>query len=472
MGCNVALLAEPNFVAETSALIFSATKIQSDYRNNDDIVHQCDSMTFVLGAAAAAFAVRGCWRLARFLPEGGSRVAEQAYGPAGTPGPLAGIPISIKDLTPTKGIRTTRGSLLYEDSVPEEDAPFVERIHAAGAAGDLLEAVADNAADIQMRYPPRAVVRRNTGYPLDDVSFRAPFGDDGPFSLARFLCGTEGTLAVTTEIKLALVPKPTKRLVVCAHFHDLMEALHATVIAVGHAPAAVELIDRRILEQTKHNIEQSKNRFFIEGEPDAILVIEFYRENDDELQAAADGVIAALRVADFGYAWPVVRPPQDAAVWELRKSGLGLLMGIPGDTKAVSVVEDTAVPVEVLPHYIADVMKVMAKYGTDSVYHAHASVGELHIRPELNLKDLGDVSKFAGIARDIALLVRDYRGSLSGEHGDGRVRAPLLPEFFGEAIYELHRRVKAAFDPNGILNPGKVLPDATQAADRPGQNLL
>ena len=335
---------------------------------------------------------------------------------------------------------------------------------------ELRDVVAAHRDLIVERYPPPEMIRRNTGYPLDDVAYRAPFGEEStppsggggapktePFSLARFLCGTEGTLAFTTEIKLNLVARPKKKLLVCAHFDDLMAALQATVIAVRHDPAAVELIDRRILEQTKHNIEQRKNRFFIEGDPDAILVIEFYRDTDEELRKAADAIILELESAKLGYAYPIVSPPEDKNVWELRKAGLGILMGIPGDKKAVSVIEDTAVSVDVLPDYIADVMQLMAKYGTDTVYHAHASVGELHIRPELDLKDPVDVRKLADIAKDVADLVRDYHGSLSGEHGDGRVRAPYLPDFFGPEVYELHRRIKRAFDPNGIFNPHKIV---------------
>ncbi len=341
---------------------------------------------------------------------------------------------------------------------PEALAWESERDDVMGrAVSELLAIVEEHEELIHERYPPREVIRRNTGYPLDDIAHREPFGGAGAFSLARFLCGTEGTLAITTEITLGLVKKPTARLVVCAHFDDLMDALHSTLIAVEHNPAAVELIDRRILEQTKSNIEQAKNRFFIQGDPDAILVIEFYREDMDACRASAADVIEALQAAGFGYAFPVVEPPDDKRVWDLRKAGLGLLMGIPGDKKAVSVIEDTAVPLGALPDYVADIMKLMDRYQTDTVYHAHASVGELHIRPELDLKSREDVVKLAGIARDVAIIVRDYNGSLSGEHGDGRVRAPYIPEFYGPDVYALHQRVKRAFDPLNLFNPGKIV---------------
>ncbi len=310
---------------------------------------------------------------------------------------------------------------------------------------------------IEERYPRVEVVRRNTGYPLDDVVRRAPYGEGGRFSLPRFLCGTEGTLGLMTEAKLNIVDRPGDRLVVCVHFRSLEQALKATVEAVAQEPAAVELIDRRVLEQTKHNIEQARNRFWVEGDPAAVLVVEFYRESPQEVEEAARALIERMESLKMGYAYPVLRPPQDEAVWDLRKAGLGLLMGIEGDVKPVTVVEDTAVAVDVLPDYVREFSKVMESYGTACVYYAHASVGELHLRPELNLKDPEDVEKFCGIAEDVADLVKEFRGSLSGEHGDGRVRSPLLERFYGAEIMELHREVKRAFDPKGIFNPGNIV---------------
>lgn len=347
--------------------------------------------------------------------------------------------------------------LLKPWSQSELDEHVMRDDAVGNAVRALLRIVGDHGKLIEQHYPPREVIRRNTGYPLDDVLSRAPFGDDGAFSLARFLCGTEGTLAITTELKLNLVDRPTHKLIVAAHFDDLQEALRATVLAVGHTPAAVELIDDKILAQTKTNIAQRENRFFIEGEPEAVLVIEFYRDDEEALDEAAEKVIAALKEAELGYAYPIVRAPDDARVWALRKAGLGLLMGVPGDDKAVSVIEDTAVPVHVLPDYVADIQALMARHETDTVYHAHASVGELHIRPKLNLKMRADVDKMDQIASAVADLVRDYRGSLSGEHGDGRVRAPYIERFYGPEVYELHREVKRAFDPRHILNPHKIV---------------
>lgn len=309
---------------------------------------------------------------------------------------------------------------------------------------------------IAEKFPDPSVIRRNTGYPLDEIASQIPTGSS-PFSLPRFLCGTEGTLAITTEAKLNLVPRPIKKAVVCVHFDDVMDALKATVVAVEHTPSAVELIDRRILEQTKSNLEQSRNRSFVEGDPDAILVIEFYRDTNAEIDAATTKLIDAFKTLNYGYSFPIIKPPEDDKVWALRKAGLGILMGIPGDKKAVSVVEDTAVPVKDLPAYIAEVMEIMARENTRSVYHAHASVGELHIRPELNLKDPEDIKRFVRIAEDVADLVVKYRGSLSGEHGDGRVRSPLIERVLGKEIVAIFKETKNIFDPEGILNPNNIV---------------
>jgi FAD/FMN-containing dehydrogenase/Fe-S oxidoreductase len=350
------------------------------------------------------------------------------------------------------------------------DVEYRQQLEREDLLGEALrtidEGVRKHADLIEERYPRPDVIRRNTGYPFDDILIRRPFADnEQKFSLPRFLCGTEGTLALTTEAKLNVVPAPRKKLLVCAHFESLEASLEAVVHAVEHDVAAAELMDKRILDQTKNNIEQRKNRFFVEGDPAAILVVEFYRATDEELEEAARALIDDFMDAGFGYAYPIVRPPRDKAVWELRKAGLGLLMGIEGDKKPVTVVEDTAVSVQVLPEYIAEFSEIMETYGTQCVYYAHASVGELHLRPELNLKDPEDVEKFKGIAYDVADLVQEFGGALSGEHGDGRLRAPLLERFYGEELMAFHEEVKRAFDPQGLLNPGDIIDPPEMDAD-------
>lgn len=345
---------------------------------------------------------------------------------------------------------------------PWDEAQLEEHTAKEGLLGEGLRALdalaREHDALIRERYPRPSVNRRNTGYAFDEIVDMRPYREDGKdYELARLLCGSEGTLGIVTEAKLNLVDAPREKAVVVAHFDSLQRALEATVVAVEFEPAAVELIDRRILELAAENIEQRRNRFFLEGDPDAILAVEFYRNSKEELDEACAALIEALEARTPGYAYPRIDPPQDSAVWSLRKAGLGILMGAKGDRKPVTVVEDTAVAVDVLPDYIREFAELMDKYGTQCVYYAHASVGELHLRPELNLKDAVDVEKFVGIARDVTDLVKKYGGSISGEHGDGRLRSPMLEQFYGAELTEAHRALKRAFDPNGILNPGKIV---------------
>ncbi|MGH8590080.1 MAG: FAD-binding oxidoreductase, partial [Gammaproteobacteria bacterium] len=262
---------------------------------------------------------------------------------------------------------------------------------------------------ILQRYPRPEVMRRNTGYALDVLARGRPWVRDGPpFNLARLLCGSEGTLALVTEATLRLVPRASGRLLLCAHFETLMGAMRGTLVAVRHGPAAVELIDRRILEETRHHLEQRDNRFWIEGDPEAVLIVEFQGEGREDLEARASDLIEDYRDEGLGYAFPIVRPPLAARVWDLRKAGLGLLMNRPGPRKAVTVIEDTAVALADLPEYVTRIQALMEKHGTRCVYYGHASVGLLHFRPELDLKVAGDRERFRSIAHEVADLVAQY----------------------------------------------------------------
>ncbi len=323
---------------------------------------------------------------------------------------------------------------------------------------EVFAAVDHHRERILERYPRPEVLRRNTGYALDVLARGRPWVADGPpFNLARLLCGSEGTLALVTEATLRLVPRPAARLVVCAHFQTLMDAMHGTLVAVRHGPAAIELIDRRILDETREHLEHRENRFWIEDDPEAVLIIELQGGHPDALAASARSLIADYRGQDLGYAFPILRPPLSNRVWDLRKAGLGLLMNRPGPRKAVTVIEDTAVAVRDLPEYVARVQALMERHGTRCIYYGHASVGLLHFRPELDLGNARDRERFRAIAHEVADLVTEFGGSLSGEHGDGRLRAPFVERMLGAEVYALLRRVKQAFDPDGIFNPGKVL---------------
>ncbi len=311
---------------------------------------------------------------------------------------------------------------------------------------------------IRQNYPDPDVKRRNTGYALDLLLDTEPFGGKEKFNFARLLAGSEGTLMFFTEFKLQLSPLPPKhRAVIAVHLHQLEQAFYANLIALDFAPAAVELMDSTVLELTKDNTEQRKNRFFVKGDPGAILIVEFAADTKEEILSIAKDMEKAMRSQDLGYHFPIIWDTDIQRVWKLRNAGLGVLPNLYGKAKPVGVIEDTAVAPKFLPDYIREVGQVLEKYNTSCVYYAHIGSGELHLRPVLNLRDREDVKKFRSIAYDIAALVKKYRGSLSGEHGDGRLRGELIPFFYGNEIYQMFRQLKYTWDPQKIFNPGKIV---------------
>ena len=316
-----------------------------------------------------------------------------------------------------------------------------------------------NQQEIRNEYPEKLNKRRNTGYAIDVLLETEVFSDEKtPFNFSKLIAGSEGTLAFITEIKLSLVPLPPKEKgLVCIHFNTLEEALQGNLIALKYNPGAIELIDSIILECTKSNIEQRKNRFFIKGDPGAIIVVEFARETKEEIIKIKEELEKEMRSKGYGTHFPLITGTDINKVWALRKAGLGLLSNLPGDPKPVSVIEDTAVSPYVLPQYIADFKQLLKKYHLECVFHAHIATGELHLRPVLNLKDKEDLKKFRIIATEIAHLVKKYKGSLSGEHGDGRLRGEFIPIIIGKHNYELLKDLKNVWDPDSIFNPGKII---------------
>ncbi len=317
----------------------------------------------------------------------------------------------------------------------------------------------DNQVAIRKEFPKKTVERRNTGYALDLLLETAPFTAGHPdFNFCGLLAGSEGTLAFITEIKLNLCPLPPKETgLLCVHFNTIDESLRANLIALEYQPTASELIDHYILECTKDNIEQRKNRFFVQGDPGAILVIEFKKDTREEIETIAAKVEAGMRAAGLGYHFPLLFGNDTNKIWSLRKAGLGLLSNLPGDEKAVPVIEDTAVDVHDLPAYIRDFNEILKKYDLYSVHYAHAGSGEIHLRPIINLKTTEGNHLFRAIAEEIATLVKKYQGSLSGEHGDGRLRGEFIPQMVGEKNYQLFRQLKQTWDPENIFNPGKIV---------------
>jgi FAD/FMN-containing dehydrogenase/Fe-S oxidoreductase len=314
--------------------------------------------------------------------------------------------------------------------------------------------------EIKKEFPKPEIHRRNTGYAVDTLLKSDLFsGNELTINVGKLLCGSEGTLAFTTEVTLKVddLP-PTNNVMVVAHFHSIQESLEAVITAMKHHLYTCEMMDDTILNCTKTNREQAKNRFFIQGDPKAVLMMEvasYLSMEDAEKQANA--LIADLENNNFGYARPKIYGTDIDKINELRRAGLGLLGSIVGDDKAADSIEDTAVELSDLPHYIADFSAMMKKHGQDAIYYAHAGAGEIHLRPILNLKTKEGLYQFRAIATEVAVLVKKYRGSLSGEHGDGIVRGEFLPFMIGDKNYELLKRIKLAFDPHSVLNMGKIV---------------
>ncbi|MCZ8229960.1 FAD-binding and (Fe-S)-binding domain-containing protein [Flavobacterium sp.] len=312
--------------------------------------------------------------------------------------------------------------------------------------------------EIVKEFPKPEIHRRNTGYAVDLLLKSDLFsGAEPTINLGTLLCGSEGTLAFTTEITLKVddLP-PAYNIMVAAHFHSIQESLEAVMIAMKHHLYTCEMMDDTILNCTKTNREQAKNRFFIQGEPKAIIMLEVAADTIEDAERQAEALIDDLKQNNFGYALPKLYGEDIDKINALRKAGLGLLGSIVGDDKAADSIEDTAVELSDLPNYIAEFAAMMKKYGQEAIYYAHAGAGELHLRPILNLKKKEDLQLFRTIATEVAVLVKKYRGSLSGEHGDGIVRGEFLPYMIGESNYELLKRIKKAFDPNSIFNKGRI----------------
>lgn len=348
---------------------------------------------------------------------------------------------------------------------PLDSESFEQKCLLPGLEGRLYREIRQmlgdqtNREQILSGFPDPRIPRRNTGYALDmllDSDVFTP-GSGRPFNFCNLLAGSEGTLAIVTEIRLNLVSlPPPHNALVCIHLRERNDAFLTNLTVLKYHPSAVEMMDDRILELTKENLSQRNNRFFLEGDPGSVVIAEFAGESPEEVDSVISEMVDDLKRNNFGYAYPVVKGKDIPRVWALRKAGLGVLSNMKGDARPVSLIEDTAVYVEHLPGYIADFEKMLARYNKDVVYHAHIGTGELHIRPVLNLKDPDDVELFRILGTETAKLVRKYRGSMSGEHGDGRLRGEFIPLVLGEHNYNLIREIKRIWDPANLLNPGKI----------------
>ncbi len=335
---------------------------------------------------------------------------------------------------------------------------------------DMLEMLGDERLqeEVRQRYPRPDIHRRNTGYALDALLNQSYFTKahqareghssiEPVFNLAPLLAGSEGTLALLTEVKLQLddLPPPHEA-VVCAHFQSLADCLAAAAELGNRDLYACELMDKTILDCTKDNMEQAENRFFVEGDPAAILALQVCESSEEALAQRVEYLQQQVRDCK-AYATPALYPPDSQKVWQLRAAGLGVLSNVKGDAKPLAFVEDTAVGLEDLPAYIKDFEGLMQGFGQKAVYYAHAGAGELHIRPVLNLKSAEGRRDFRAIAEASAKLVAGYRGSLSGEHGDGRARSELIEVLMGKALVESFGKIKRIWDTSNILNPGLIV---------------
>ena len=338
---------------------------------------------------------------------------------------------------------------LFDTERQDEANPLLEKIVVQ------LKGWADDpsiVAQITDAFPDRSLRRRSCGYAIDEAIA------DGKIDLCKLLAGSEGTLAFITEITVSLDPlPPAEKMVVCAHCDTLEKSFQANLVALRHAPVAVELMDGKILELSFQNLEQKRNSFFVRGLPAALVIVEFWGETTQEIDAQAAAFEQEAKESGLVYTCTRVYGADVAKVWDLRKAGLGVLNGMKGDAKPIGVIEDTAVAAERLPDYMKDFQDMLRRLGTSCVYYGHISTGELHLRPILNIKTAEGRKRFREVAFETARLVKKHKGSLSGEHGDGRLRGEFIPLMYGEAVYRMMREVKQTWDPDGVFNMHKII---------------
>ena len=355
------------------------------------------------------------------------------------------------------------GSEVVFEAVDQET--FLEKSRLNTIEGAIYKMVLDTfiqqevQQNIKEEFPNPDIHRRNTGYAIDEfLKFELFGGTEKTINLAKLLCGSEGTLAFTTEITLQLdLLPPSQKIMVASHFDSIQECMESVVVAMQHRLYNCELMDKIILDCTKSIRSQQKNRTFLKGDPAAVLMLEVAAETIEDAENQANQLILDLQKNNFGYAHPIVTKDKINGIHELRKAGLGALGNLIGDKKAVACVEDTAVSLADLPNFIADFSKMMEGFDQQAVYYAHAGAGEIHLRPILNLKVEEDVLLFRKITTSVAKLVKQYKGSLSGEHGDGIVRAEFIPMMIGEKNYAILKALKETFDPHYIFNKGKIV---------------
>ncbi len=341
--------------------------------------------------------------------------------------------------------------VVFKELTPEE---VRRKAEAPGPEGRIYREVArirDRYADeIRRRYP--AYWRRVAGYNLDELV------KDRPLNLARLVVGSEGTLVTVLEARVRLVERPRATALDVIHYRDLQEALESSQSILETGPYAVELTDRMILDLARGNLEHAQRMGFVQGDPAAILIVEYAGDSEAEVRAKVEALEARRAREGFGYAaHAAYDPAEQQSIWKLRKAGLGLLLGMKGDRKPIAFVEDTAVDPRHLPKFVPRFREILARHGADGACYGHCSVGCLHIRPVIDLKTPRGLEQVRAIADEIAALVQEYGGTLSSEHGDGRARSPFLERMYGPVIMQAFRELKRAFDPDDRMNPGNIV---------------
>ena len=307
-----------------------------------------------------------------------------------------------------------------------------------------------NREEIEKKYPK--IMRRVQGYNLD------AFTATDRWNLTKLIVGSEGSLAITLEAKLNIVPLPKQKILCVVHFKELSEAISTVAPILQHKPSAVEILDSDIVTKARKNLTIAPLCGFLEGDPEGVLIVEFFGETPEEVKQKAERLAGELRSQNHGYAWPVIALPAEMAkVWAVRKNGLGLILGMKGERKPIPFIEDSSIPVDVLPEYVSEILNFCKELDVSVALYAHASVGTIHLRPILNLKQQEYIDYMKAIAEFSFNLVKKYGGSLSGEHGDGRIRSPLLERYYGPQLYNAFREVKKLFDPAGLMNPGVII---------------
>jgi FAD/FMN-containing dehydrogenase/Fe-S oxidoreductase len=327
---------------------------------------------------------------------------------------------------------------------------FEEAVAKGGLEGRIADIVRANKDEIERRYPK--IMRRVSGYNLDE------FVRNGKFNLVKLMVGSEGTLAAVHQAKVRIEKRPPATALCVVHFADIVDSIRANEIILPFKPSAIEVIDDLIIGLGRNSLEISRLMGFIQGNPAALLIVEFYGQNEAELRSKLGELEAALKREKAGYAYVrAFDPAEQTNIWKVRKAGVGLLLGMKGERKPIAFVEDCAVEPSKLPEFFLKFRDVIHKYDTSAAYYGHASVGCLHIRPLINTKDARDIKVMKDMTGEIADLVVEFGGGMSGEHGDGLARSHLNEKLFGPQLYRAFRQVKAAFDPDHRMNPGKIV---------------